>query len=315
MAHNILENDQMMYNQQNGLPWHGLGNAHDGLATAENMLKLANLDWSVSLKPIMVGDVEASDYKAVVRDDTNDVLSIMKNRYTPLQNTEALNFFDPIVERSEAIYETAGSIKNGRTVFLLAKLPGHIESVKDDIIEKYVLLTNSHDGTSPVVAKFTPVRVVCNNTLTLALKGDGETVKIRHTATMIDRLQVAHETLGLMNGISNQIQDIFANMAKVQMNMDDAKAYFNTVLGVKDPKDPSTRSSNMVNEMLRLVEEGAGSDIKGVRGTLYGMYQSATEFVDHHKSYREKTDRMDALVFGSGARIKENAFQSALALI
>lgn len=317
MAHNILQHDQMMYNSKNGKPWHGLGNASDGLATAEEMLKLANLNWDVKLQPVFVGDSVVDGYKAVVRDDTNQVLSIMKSRYQPLQNTEALNFFDPLVERSEAIYETAGSIKNGRTVFLVAKLPDYIQPVKGDLIEKYVLLTNSHDGSSPVIAKVTPVRVVCNNTLTLALKGDGQEVRVRHTKGIVDNLTLAHETLGLINKVNSQVEEIFAKMAKVQMNTESAKAYFEMVFNVKKDEDgdSSTRSANMIQNVFELVESGKGTDIVGVRGSLYGMYNALTEYVDHHKTYRTKTDRTDALLFGSGAKLKEKAFTEALSLM
>lgn len=318
MAHELTNTDQMMFNTKNGKPWHGLGNGHDGLATAEEMMTLANLNWKVNKRNVQVAGGKAiKGYSAIVRDDNNDVLSIMKSTYEPVQNVDALNFFDPIVDRGEAVYETAGSLRGGSKVWMLAKLPDYVRiGNTDDVIEKYVLLMNSHDGTSPVIAKVTPVRVVCNNTLSLALRGHGETIKLRHTSTVLDRLSASAEALGLVNKIYSQVNDIFNNMTRIQMNTEDMKSYFSMVLGNNYEYDKiSTRSANNVSEVMELLETGAGVDMPHVRGTLWGAYNAVTEYVDHYKNYNKNTDKFEAVMIGSGSRTKEVALAQAVKLM
>jgi phage/plasmid-like protein (TIGR03299 family) len=323
MAHGIMDNDAIAYNNQNGKPWHDIGYANDGYMTAKEVLEHANLSWEVEKMPLQVpfGDEEILQVPnnfAMVRKDTKDVLGVVGNQYTPLQNVEAFDFFDSVVGEGEAIYDVAGSLYNGRKVFVVAKMPDFIRVGKDerDVIEKYVVLHNTHDGSSPVVALITPIRVVCNNTLTLALKGDRSAqVRIRHSRNVVSRVAQAHELLGITNRIYNQVGDIFNNMSKIQLNTEDMNAYFTAVMGKDGLDKVSTRTQNMITEMERLTFEGAGADYNGVRGTLWGAYNVVTEYVDHFKSYKENTPMMDALVFGSGATIKETAFKTAMALM
>src|SRR2546422_2290614 len=165
----------MMYNANNGRPWHEKGVAVNGLATAAKCIKAAGLDWGVAKVPIRSDDPGAlpiPDKMVTVRtdlalDDPRRILGVVGAEYEPLQNWEAFGFFDGIVGRAAAIYETAGVIDDGRRIWLLAKLPKRIEVVKGDRVEPYVLLANGHDGTLMVHIKFTPWRVVCQNTLAM----------------------------------------------------------------------------------------------------------------------------------------------------
>ena len=307
MAHEV---ESMMYNSKNDVPWHKLGESVEGLATSEEALGKAGLDWRVTKEPMLVNmngeKVTVPDNYAVVRDTDKAVLGVVGERYHPLQNHDAFGFFDELVGEEQAIYETAGSLRGGKRVWLLAKLPDFIRiEGHEDFIQKYVLLFNSHDGTKPLTMKITPVRVVCNNTLSLALKGKGDEIKIRHTATLHDRLSEAHKALGIANTIYNEVEEILNGMSRKHLKTNDMQKYFERVIGT------STRAENMIEEVFQTMEEGAGVIEDDLRGTVYHAYNGLTEWVDHVKDFNKGTDQLDAIWFGSGERTKKKAFKEA----
>jgi phage/plasmid-like protein (TIGR03299 family) len=326
MAHGIMTNDAIAYNNVNGKPWHEIGYSNDGYMTAKEVIEHANLGWEVDKMPLQVpvlndfgsSILEVPNNFAMVRRDTMEVLGVVGNQYTALQNVEAFDFFDNIVDAGEAIYDVAGSLYNGRKVFIVAKMPDYIQVGQDDrdVVEKYVVLHNTHDGTSPVVAMITPIRVVCNNTLTWALK-DSRTrqIRIRHSRNVGTRVAEASMLLGITNKIYTQLDDIFNQMSGVKMNTNQMNEYFLASLGKKALDQVSTKTQNMVDDIFRMVEEGYGVDYKGVRGSLWGAYNAVTEYVDHGKNYKSDTPKMEAVLYGSGATIKENAFSEALKLV
>ena len=152
------------------------------------------------------------DTYATMRTDTDEVLGFVNESYEPIQNVDAFTFFDTLVAEDEAIYETAGVLGKGECIWILAKLPGYIKVHGNDIVNKYLLLTNSHDGSSHVRVKLTPIRVVCNNTLTAALQGAGE-VQISHTSNAVRDLEQAAAMLGLSNSLYEQLDVMFNSMA------------------------------------------------------------------------------------------------------
>lgn len=319
--------EQMMYNNKNGKPWHKEGNAVDGLSTSAEAIGKAGLDWRAELKPLQTeGGIEVPQSKAVVRSTDNKVLGVVGNRYRPLQNKEAFGFFDEIVGAEQAIYETAGSLNGGKKVWLLAKMPDFIQvGGGDDVIEKYVLLSNSHDGSSPVHVLTTPVRVVCSNTLNLALsRKNSRRMSVRHTESMNERMKEAEKILGLVNNIYSQVDSIFNEMANKQLNTKQMENYFVDVFGRDEEGKPTTTTENLIwhnpdvegsGIISKLIDEGAGSDIKGVRGSVWGAYNVMTEFFDHHKGYSKNTEQLDAIWYGSGATKKEKAYKEAVKLL
>lgn len=311
--------ETMMYNSKNGLPWHREGTPIEGLATSAQAIEASGLDWEVNVEPVYLanGD-EVEDSKAIVRQTDKKVFNVLGNRYTPLQNKEAFEFFDGIVGEDEAIYETAGSLKGGKIVWLLAKMPDFIRiGNTDDVIKKYVLLANSHDGSSPVTVMTTPIRVVCNNTLSFALKGHEERIKVRHTKNMVANLEQGRYALGIVNKVYSQLNDIFNAMDSVDINGEFMDEYLNNVLnGGKE--EVATRTENVILDVKKVYAEGAGVDdpaiLKG-RDNLWRLYNSLTEYVDHYKNYRSDTDVLHAISMGSGATIKERAFKEAVRML
>lgn len=319
MAHDLLiQNGQasMFYVQE--VPWHGLGTKLDKPATAQEAIQAAGLDWPVIKLPLTAGSkhIPVPDKYAVVRKTSNivsksdPVLGVVGKDYTPLQNRDAFRFFDPIVGEKAAIYHTAGALGLGERIWVLAKLPGHIRVVGDDISEKYLLLSNSHDGKSSVQIKFTPVRVVCQNTLTLAL-GDGAGLKVAHFSGIHEKLQQAHKMLGLINDRFNAVEETFKAMSRVKMDTNRLIEYLAAVY--PDSKEPDkmelVKRDRSWSEYF--FSEGRGNRLDGVVGTLWAAFNGVTEWNDHKKSRLGENQRLASSWFGAGANVKSKAFAVA----
>jgi phage/plasmid-like protein (TIGR03299 family) len=323
MAHELeIRNGQASMFYVGEVPWHGLGTKLDRPATAAKAIEAARLNWRVSKKAIYAEDHEqslrVSETFAIVRDDLwgkpdCPVLGIVKKGYRPLQNAEAFAFFDPIVGEGAAIYHTAGALRGGERIWLLAKLPDQIVVTGDDVAEKYLLLSNSHDGQGAVQVKFTPVRVVCKNTLTLAL-ADGPTVRVAHTKSMEERLKQAHRLLGIVDKGFNNLGEAFRAMCKLSLDNAKLSEYLAEVFPT--PKDAENqRSVAKVQEQREwshyFFEQGKGNDRPGVRGTLWAAYNGVTELIDHRQLQQSDDRRLDAVWFGDGYHVKGRALRIA----
>jgi phage/plasmid-like protein (TIGR03299 family) len=190
----------------------------------------------------------------------------------------------------------------------LAKLPTDIRVIGDDISNKFLLLSNSHDGTSSVQIKFTPIRVVCANTLTMALQ-KGPTIRVSHTKDLHERLRIAEQTLGLVNKRFEDIEKSFIAMTKVKISSSRLSEYLNLVF--PDPPDPQNRRAIERIRQNRaqaehLFANGKGTEIKGVAGTLWAAYNGIAEFVDHRGKIDSK--HLESIWFGDGYLIKARAF-------
>lgn len=323
MAHNInIQSGQasMMYVGEE--PWHGLGTKLDKPATAAEAIKAASLNWDVIKQPVFAigGHVIhpiAGKY-AIVRSDQwgkpdCSVFGIVSAEYTPLQNREAFEFFDPIAGKGAAVYHTAGVLGKGERVWILAKLPSDIRVIGDDIANKFLLLSNSHDGNSSVQIKFTPIRVVCQNTLTMALT-DGPTLRVSHTRNLDERLKNAERSLNLINLQFAEIERAFQQMASVDMNTERLGEYLGAVF--KDPADPENYKALARVKRDRLLaehffQEGAGNNLKGVPGTLWAAYNGVTELIDHRQTQQSNDKRLESVWFGDGYLTKARAFKIA----
>ena len=175
------------------VPWHGLGTIIQEAPDSEAALKLAGLDWSVKQVPVLY-EGQKTGHQFNVRESDNRVLGVVGGRYKPVQNAEAFAFTDELVG-GDVRYETAGSLADGKRVWMLAKMPD--TRVLDDIVEPYLCLTNGHDGFSSLKVCMTPVRVVCQNTLNMALKGAKRTWTVRHSGNINAKMEEAQQTLGL----------------------------------------------------------------------------------------------------------------------
>ena len=300
------------------VPWHGLGTPVSTEVTASDAIKFAGLSWRVDLQPVFAGaglvQSQVDGVKATVRSTDQRALGVVGDRYVPVQNEDAFAFFDSVVGESQAIYHTAGSLDGGRRVWVLAKLPGEVRLSQDDVTEKYLLLMNSHDGSTALRMLFTPVRVVCQNTLNLALRrGAAEGIAIRHTASATTRIDEARRALGLAHAY---YADFEAEAARL-MATPYADMQMRILVGKLFPAEPdelSTRTQHHRQKVLDLFESGKGHE--HIRGTAWAALNAVAEFADHHRSTRTRPGdnrdekRLSSIWLGSAATLKRAAHEA-----
>lgn len=303
-------------------PWHKLGQRLDAPATAEEAIVAAGLDYEVTLTPLATVDgLSVPKTRAVIRYDNQTVLGVVSDRYQPLQNRQTFGFLDSIVADRGLRYHTAGALGQGEKIFLLAKLPGNIR-VKDtdDTVDKFLLLANAHDGSSALRVLFTPVRVVCQNTLSMALRQSrGEGVSIRHNGNLAAKIQDAQRVLGLATKFYDDAQAKINRLASVYPTQAQLDLYFKELY--PDPEDGSDngRAKENREKLHSLFESGIGHDMPGIKDTWWCAYNGLTEMIDH-RNYRGKTEqdrvsnRLQSIWWGTAAKIKEQAWEAALEL-
>jgi phage/plasmid-like protein (TIGR03299 family) len=312
---------EMMYVGE--VPWHGLGVELETPATAAQAIKYSGLDWEVTkvllYRKVSRKYLEIPERFGTVRADQlarsdAEVLGIVGRGYTPLQNRDAFAWFDGIVGAGRAVYHTAGALGCGERVWILAKLPGEIRVVGEDITDKFLLLSNSHDGESSVQVKFTPIRVVCQNTLTMALSR-GPTFRVSHTASLEQRMEQVKENLGIIGSTYETIQKQFQAMTKVQLDQARLQTYLISVF--PDPQDKKDeRAQKRVAEARTtsavLFESGRGNNLAGVKGTLWAGYNGVAEYIDFRATKQTRSERLNSIWFGSGYLTKARAFKAAV---
>lgn len=318
MSHEI---ESMFYVRREGIPWHRLGTPVEGIVTSVEALVKAGLDWSVSLQPIFTRDprtgelVPILDRRATVRFSDGSILGVVSNEYKLLQNVEAFQFFDEIVGEGEAVYHTAGSLLGGRRIWILAKLPGTIQVVGDDMVERYLLLSNGHDGTVAVHIGFTPIRVVCANTLSMATNSmetdrtASRLVVLEHRGDLTGRFAETRKLLGIINARYDEIKERMRLYAATQMTLSQQLTYCETVfskVGDDSQSAHNLRMDRLFGKTVNLLETGYGVDIPGVKGTLWHVNQAVVELIDYHGRF--KGDRqLHSMWFGLGAQVKQRA--------
>jgi phage/plasmid-like protein (TIGR03299 family) len=314
----------MMWNRQNGPPWHDKGVPVEGLATAAECIRTAGLDWGVAKFPLKVADeggLPVPGKMVTVRTDLPStdprrILGVVGEEYQPLQNWDAFGFFDHVVGNRIAIYETAGAIENGKRIWLLARLPVTIQPVKGDEVNPYLLLANGHDGSLMVHLTFTPIRVVCQNTLAMALVEGKRRVAIRHDRSLRKRLEEAAVLLGLVNSTLKHARDLWRGMATRSMTEADAERYFRSVFGGEIEDEQEFETADQARRPMTGLKQRAMENFESdsnrqlhIQGTLWAAYNATIWAVDWER--KTNKDRVDDLCLGEGARIKERARQQA----
>ena len=339
MAHEITDRDNMMYVGET--PWHRLGTKLDNVATSAEAIAAASLDWEViqtdvftalpapvlatgvvrppefvNLTPRMV---KVEGQLAIVRQDTEEVFAIMSDGYTPAQNNTAFEFFDALTGSGEAIYHTAGSLKGGRRVWILAKLPGDLELADRDVLEKYILLANSHDGSRAFSVQMTPIRVVCNNTLSVALGGNDTRFKAKHTSNLMRRVNDARDMLGLSEAYFAMFMRGAERLVDAKMSEGEMNDFTRKVLGIdpgtkaEDIREPATTALSMLPHLFQFGLGNLGT-------TAWDAYNAVGEYVDHvrpigrsmatldNREVAVQDKRLDTAWFGTGAMLKQGAW-------
>lgn len=318
--------------------WHRKGTILDHAFTAEEAMYHANMGYIVALAPLYAKfsedpndpkrGIKLEDNFATYRTDTRDVFGVVGSRYEIVQNTAAFSFFDSIVGEKKAIYETAGVLGKGETIFLTAKLPNNIILPGDDIVEQFLLFTMSHDGTRPVSAMFTPTRVVCANTLAIALTNGAHKVVIKHTKSALDKIREAGKLMGLVSRRSEATTEILNAMSKVRITDDQLTEYIKMVFLTKEEMkrlaetgdhrkaEISTRTIGIMEQVADFTLTGVGQDTQSTKGTLFGAYSGVAGWLYNKKEYKNDDTRMKSLVLeGNDYNLNNKAFITAESLI
>lgn len=286
MAHEV---ESMAYVRTK--PWHGLGVRVEEAMTSAEAIKIAGLDWEVHGKPIFTeSGIQIPGYVANTRTSDNSILGVVTEKYKVVQNKDAFTFTDNLIG-PDCRYETAGSLKNGKSVWMLAKLPE--TSILDDKVEQYLCFSNTHDGTGAVKVFCTPVRVVCNNTLNIALNGATRFWSCKHMGRMEDKLAEATHTLKLANKYMEELKakaDIYAH---TKCDMDKVKQIIAELFPINED-DTDRHKANMTKARNEFMVCYFMPDIEKFRGTEWGLINSAADFCAHvqpqrnTKTYQER---------------------------
>ncbi|MBX9887866.1 MAG: DUF945 domain-containing protein [Flavobacteriaceae bacterium] len=341
MAHNLNFNERTgrySFFSVREKAWHGLGQIVTDYPTSAQAIKHAGLDYEVIKSPLYTkasniidptdnlelenNEVNVPNYFATTRTDNNTFLGVVGKDYHIVQNREAFSFFDSIVGGTDGIlYETAGALGNGERIFITAKLPDYIRVGNgDDVTEKYIFLTTSHDGSGSITAAFTPVRIVCQNTLNASLRNMSNVVRIRHTSGAKQRLENAHKVMGLANEFSNQLEDIFNNWAKVKVADHEVKKMIQfalcpnkeTLQHLKTGNDDeiSTVFKNTVEDAFAYAMTSESQQMSTTKGTLFGAYNAVTGYYQNVRSYKDSEAKLQSIILGGTAQLKsQKAFE------
>lgn len=321
MAHLI---EKMAY--VGATPWHQLGNQLPPKQPIEVWAEKAGMDWTICDTPVRylteqigaLGSILSfDDQKVLYRSDTKAPLSVVSSRYQVVQPKAVLEFYRDLTEVSGFELETAGVLKEGRKFWALARTGKSMALKGNDVVNGYLLLATSCDGSLATTATPTTIRVVCNNTLTIALNGASSAIKVPHS-TSFDA-QAVKKQLGIAVSQWDSFMYRMKTLSERKVKNHEAMNYFLKVLCQTD-NVAADQAAVLTNERaLKKVQslyegQGRGSELASASGTAWGLLNAVTEFVDHEKRARSQEFRLESAWFGQGAALKQRALQHALQL-
>ena len=329
MAHHINFNEQTgqySFFSVKQKAWHGLGQIVEEHPTSKEALQFAGLDFKVAKMPNIHRLLDGTETISkssffTYRTDNGAILGDkVGTDYNIVQNIDAFSFFDAIVGGDGMQYETAGALGSGEKIFITAKLPGYIKVGHDDYIEKYLFLTTSHDGSGSITAAFTPVRIVCQNTLSAALRNSSNTIKIRHTAGAGDRLKEAHKVMGISNKMADELDGIFNQWTKVRITDKDVMKLIQQAMApsrevlksLKTGGELSTVFRNICDNAFMYAMASPTQQTETTKGTLFGAFNAITGYFQNVKEYRDDEAKVKSIIGGTGQIRTQAAFDLCL---
>jgi phage/plasmid-like protein (TIGR03299 family) len=306
-------------------PWHGLGKILEHNPSIDEAIIQAGLNWDVNLHRVYakVEGVELKDIPAfaTIRSTDHAVLGVVGPTYRALQNRDAFKWFQPFIDANEAVLETAGSLRGGKRVWVLAKLNRDpMVIVGEDTVDKFILLSNSHDGTLAIRCGFSPVRVVCSNTLAMAHDSESSKIlRVRHTQKANLALEQIREIMADQS--FEATADQYRALVRAGVVEKQLKQYINLVFkpvivegGPMDTEDAKNEAKRLHERIIPLFETGRGNNMPGVAGTMWGAYNSITEYLTHERG-RSNDIRLDSNWFGQAATLNQRALSVASKMV
>lgn len=297
-------------------PWHGLGVRVENALNSAEALKASGLDWNVIQKTIMTEDsVPIPGYKANIRDTDNKVLGVVSDRYRVVQNSEAFAFTDALL--SEGVkYETAGSLQDGKKIWLLAKLPDKY-IIEGEQIEPYLVFSSSHDGSGAIKVAMTPVRVVCQNTLNLALSSAKRIWSTVHVGELSAKMSEAHSTLQLAENYMTNLGSEFSRLTKIKLTDSKVMEYIEMLLPMdENPTEIHHKNIKRIREDLKIRYFDA-PDLTHVGKNAYRFICAVSDFATHAKPLRETANYREGVFSKTieGNPLIDKAYEMALAAV
>ena len=292
-------------------PWHKLGVRVEEALTAEEALEKAGLNWDVNPMPVFDSHGrEIPGYSANVRSSDESVLGIVGSRYQIVQNREAFDFTDSLIGEGLK-YETAGSLKGGKRIWLLGKMPERY--INGDKFEPYICFTNTHDGTGAVKCCMTPIRVVCNNTLNMALEGAKQSWSTRHTGNIQTKLADARRTLELADLYLRKFAEQADQLANESMDSQMVISVLNQIVPVpKDATDRQKKYAQQTKDQIQICM--LAPDILKFARTKWGFLNAVADYVDHGDCKKTKNweeNRFTRII--DGGNLLDKAYQAVAA--
>lgn len=306
MAHEIEESDTMF--NVGSVPWHGLGTVMDEPpVTIKDAIDASGLGWWVDKKPMFLQSGETvEDHYCTVRSDNGNQLGVVGSDYTVLQNEDAFEWFEPLIDEGMIEIVSAGSLRSGKRVWIQARVVGAEEEARPgDIVRQHLLMAHSHDGSLNVRGDFVGLRVVCANTLRMAQREGGELFRVRHTKSVKQRLEYQRTIVQQNIDAFHRSMNLVRKMTKVQVDAEELIRYVNDVF------QPETEQAltKRVDRVIDLFESGRGN-----RGeSVWDLYNGVTEFLNWERG-RDLDSRINSLWFGEAANLNGRAWESAIKL-
>ena len=318
------------------IPWHNLGTIVENALTSAEAIRACNADFEVGLAEVYAkfprelwkqdaaGNLKRGEKVpgifATYRKDNLHVFGAVGSRYEVVQNIEAFNFIDNIVATGEAVIETAGVLGNGERIFVTAKLPDYITLSNGDNIESYIFITMAHDGTGQIEAALTKIRIVCNNTLNMALRHCTNKVSFKHTKNVRDRLEAGAKLMRLNNKFSKELNDTLQYLKqqpitdemvidvvyKLTLTPDELNLVAMNRGMVQTVSEISTRKKNVITSILNSIAGGPGQEL--YTGTKLWVYNGITSYLCNTKDYSSNEDKLLSLTSGTEYKLSQKAF-------
>lgn len=299
----------MAYNLEEGVPWHGNGQGVQGAMTADTAIEKAGLGWTVVKEPAERKGEVIPDKFWMVRESDDKVLGVVGKDYKPIQNREAFEFFDTLVDSGEAKYETAGSLSGGKRIFLTAHVGEDFQVAGQDAHRLYLALISSHDGSKSLQAVTTMIRIVCANTETMALRSAKTSWTMTHRQTLEGKVAEARDALKLSFKYKDEFEKEVEKMLQVQVTTDKFREIMTGIL----PKQPRQLPKNLDALTARFESSPTIVDA-GLSGTGYGAYNAVTEWLTWGREVRSQEARMVNTIWGFGASTRSKTRDAILAL-
>jgi phage/plasmid-like protein (TIGR03299 family) len=328
MSHNLNYDEQTgkySFYSLKEKAWHGFGQISDKNLNSREVLIQSQLAYTVGKAAHIYRfpsgkEIISENSFYTYREDNEQILGDgLTADYKVVQNVDAFSFFDSITKGEGIIYETAGALGKGEKIFIAAKLPKYIKVGNDDLIEQYLFLTTSHDGSESITIAFTPIRIVCNNTLNAALNNCSNVMKIKHTAGAETKLKEAHKIMGMVNTLSPLMEQSFNQWAKIpitdaevqrliQIALAPNKETLNNICDGKMDEN-SSAYKNQVYGAFGYAMMAESQQPETTKGTLFGAYNAITGYFQNVRNYKDDEDKINSILCGgTGQKKGQSAF-------